>query len=151
MIKKLADSAAAKAKNIRKKIERTAEAEGIDIGAGAGAKQQKKKGAGDGRPALERVPSLRLSLIRSKRASAEGYLFDYNKIDGGFLFCNGVVMLSGIMFASGFYEEGTSEHATLTWFAVAIIGGCTALIASILMGEMVRRTSPPLPFLSRVC
>jgi hypothetical protein len=66
------------------------------------------------------------------------YLFDYNKIEMTFLFCSSFVLLSGIMFKSGFYEEGTDEYAALKTLVISIIGACSALFVFVFASETVR-------------
>ena len=140
-VRKRADSALKKMQAIRAK-EQLAVTHGVEVAAPPAAPPAAESGSGDaGRrtvPTLERSASSLRRLMVEATEKSKRYLFDYNKIEMAFLFCSSAVLLSGIMFKSGFYVEGTSEHAGLTGFVLVVVGSCTALFLFVFCSETVR-------------
>jgi len=145
VVRRRAASAKKKLELIRSKELRVAVQEAERRGDEAGASALASRSAAKKRPSLKRAGSslrrLAGSIVQQAmdaREKSKRYLFDYNKVEMVFLFCSSAVLLAGIMFKSGFYEEGTIEHAVLKWVVLAIIFGCTVLFCFVFMSEMVR-------------
>ena len=87
----------------------------------------------------QRRPSASNALAASVRTS----ICNYNTLESAMLFSNSIVMISGIMYASGRWRDDDGEanrweHTVLTYCVVAVIASSAAYLAVVVLLQMVR-------------